>query len=210
MEPDPTIERIVEEGRDIRERVRELVERAAQRAGDGADGLVDLTRSTLEGASRAVEQATPDDPTSPLRQVVDGLADGAQRTAQAMQLAVEEAAGEGRSYSDDDLKRLGEDLAALSRMFADTVEEGARTGSSLAREQLASLREHAERTWRGVAPGLEQALGAVERAPGRLAKESAGTAAELGREAAGTLFKAVGELFRSAGERLAPPNDEEA
>jgi ElaB/YqjD/DUF883 family membrane-anchored ribosome-binding protein len=204
MDIRPSTERIVEEGRDIRGRVRELVESTTRRAGESADDLVALTRSALEGAGKALDRATPADPESPLHQVVDGLGDGLQRTAQAMSLAIEEAASEGRAYSQEDLGRMRDDLAALTRQFSDSVEQGAKSGSSLAREQLTALREHADRTLDAIKPSLERAIKAAEREPVKLAKESASAAASVTREAAGSLFRAVGDLFKSAGDKLSP------
>ena len=196
------VEKIVEEGEDVRGRIRTLVEEAARGARDTSRSLVDLSKTVLTSAARAAERATPEDPASPLRQVVDGLADGFQRTAQAAQLAVEEAAGEGRTFAEEDLRDLKDDLEDLSRLFVQTVDEVVSTGGQRLRNEIESLRSHAQRTYSGIAPALIDAAAAAAKHPVRFAKESGSAATAAGKETAGMLFRAMGDLFQRAGDRL--------
>jgi hypothetical protein len=199
------VENAVKSGEDIGAQVRDAVERAAARADRASVRLTQLSRSAMDAALGAIDRAAPEDPGSVLRQVVDGLGDGLERTAQATRLAVEEAAGEGRAYAKDDLKGASEDLRTLGRMFVQTVEQAVSAAGARTRHSAADAKAHAERTLKSILPSLESAAEAAAKDPVRLAGESASAAGALTREAAGALFGAVGDVLKTAGDRLRPP-----
>jgi len=203
------VERIVEEGQEVRRRVGRVVASASDTAAKQATGLAGLVEKAVQGAVEAVDRSAPEDPESTLRQVIEGVGDGLERTAQATKLAVEEAAGEGRSYASEDLNRVSEDLGTLSRMFVETVERGVQGVSKEGRVQVQNVREHASRTLDAIKPSLEQAADAAVKDPIGLAGESAAAAVNLTREAAGSLFSAMGKLLQGAGDRVAPTREEE-
>ncbi|MEO0631121.1 MAG: hypothetical protein AAFY46_10385, partial [Planctomycetota bacterium] len=70
------INAIAAEGENVTQRVREVVESAAQSLGDaGAEGqqrLTSLVSAAIDGAASAVQGAAPESAESTLRQVVDG------------------------------------------------------------------------------------------------------------------------------------------
>ncbi|MBL1218750.1 MAG: hypothetical protein D8M59_14805 [Planctomycetes bacterium] len=204
--------RIVEDGHQIRDRVREAVEGAAQRVKATPSRLADLSQSAITGAVEAVDRSTPDDPESTLRQVVDGLGDGLQRTAQATRLAVEEAAGEGKAYASEELRSVAEDFRTIGDLFVETVSRGISGAKAQTAARLQSVRDHAEHTFSDIRPTIEDAATAAARDPIGLAGESAATAARISREAAGSLLSSVGRLLSSAGDRLQPkshPRDDD-
>ena len=199
------VEEAVKSGDDIRGSVRDAVESAAARMDRTTARLTDISRRTLDAALQAIDRSAPDDPESVLRQVVDGLGDGLQRTAQATRLAVEEAAGEGRAFATDDLRRTSDDLRAVARMFVETVDHAINDASERTRKQVAGAREHASRTINSIRPSLESAADAATSDPVGLIGETATAATRLTREAAGSLFGVVGDLLKGAGDRLKGP-----
>jgi hypothetical protein len=196
------VEEAVKSGDNIRASVRDAVESAAARTDRATARLTELARRTLDAALDALDRSAPDDPESALRQVVDGLGDGLERTAHATRLAVEEAAGEGRAFASEDLKATSEDLGAIARMFVETVDHAISGASERTRKQVSGVREHASRTINSIRPSLESAADAAAGDPIGLIGESATAATRLTREAAGSLFGAVGDLLKGAGDRL--------
>ncbi len=203
------IKDIVEDGEKISERVRDAVQDAAHRVKPTPNRLADLTEDALDAAIQAVDRSTPDDPDSTLRQVVDGLAAGIERTAHATRLALEEAASEGRTYADEEVRHVASDLKTIAEMFVDTVRNGLSNARTLTEQRARSVIDHTERTFSSVRPSLEQAARTAAHDPIGLASESAVAAAKVTREAAGGLFSAVGKLLQSTGDRLRPHGDDE-
>lgn len=203
------INAIAADGENVTQRVREVVESAAQSLGDaGKEGqhrLTSLMSAAIDGASSAVKGAAPDHAESTLRQVIDGLGEGLQRTANATRLAVEESASSGKAYAVQDLKGLADDFKTLGQLFVETVEKHSKTAMGQATEQVSSLRSHAERTLQGLRPSLDDAASAAMKDPIGLAGETAQSAAKIAREATGSLFGAVGKMLGDAGDKLNPP-----
>lgn len=203
------INAIAAEGENVTQQVRDVVESAAQSLGEaGKEGqhrLTSLVSAAIDGASSAVADATPDHAESTLRQVIDGLGEGLQRTATATKLAVEESAGAGKAYASEDLSGIADDFKALGQLFVETVEKHSTAAMGQASEQLSNLRSHAERTVEGLRPALDDAAAAAADNPVKLAGETAQAAANLAREATGSLFGAVGKILGDAGDRISPP-----
>lgn len=198
------VQRIVESGEDVEQRIRSAVEAAARETDPDSSRLVEISRSTMEAATEAVAESAPDDPESTLRQVIDGLGEGLQRTATATKLAIEQAASEGKTFADEDLRRAGEDMRSLGEMFVQTIESTARSGVGQAQVSLEALRQHANTTLDSIRPSLRSAAEAAASDPIQLAKETASSAVNLSRQAAGALFSSVGLLMQSAGNAVKP------
>ena len=199
-----TIDRIVAEGEDIQNRVREAVEESARQVGDTPTRLADITSRTIDSAVAAIDRSAPADPHSTLRQVLDGLGDGLSRTAEATKLAVAEAASEGRAYAKDDLKQVASDMKSLGEMFVDTVVRAVKGAGSKTQQGIGDITSHAERTIESIKPSLQEATYAALHDPVGLAGESAVAATKVTREAAGALFGAIGNALQSAGEKIKP------
>ncbi|MGP1273157.1 MAG: DUF6781 family protein [Phycisphaerales bacterium] len=201
----------VESGDDIRERIRVVVEDAARAMGDRSEAatsrLNEIASAAIAGAASALDRAAPDDASSALRQVIDGLGDGFQRTAQATKLAVEEAGSSGKAFAAEDLKGVATDLTTLGEMFIETIERGAKGVLGEASGQATALRQHAERTLGGIRPSLEDAARAALANPAGLLGDTAGAAGNLARDAAGSLLSSVGKILGDAGNRVKKTDD---
>ena len=193
------IEQIVNEGQDVRGRVREAFEEAAVQAQGLAGQLADILKSTAEGAAKG-SQGKPD--TGPLKDVVDGLGDGLQRTANAARLAMEEAASKGKAYAEDDMNSFASEFATLGKLFADTVSRAASKAGEHSADVLRDLKDHAQRTAENIEPDLRRAYDAAKNdAPGA-ARDIAAGANDMVRENGGKLLETIGDLFKRAGESL--------
>lgn len=203
------INAIAAEGENVTQRVREVIESAARSMGEvGAEGqhrLTSLVSATIDGASSAVRGAAPDHAESTLRQVIDGLGEGLQRTATATKLAVEESAGAGKAYATEDLKGVADDFKAIGELFVETVEKHSKSAMGQASEQVNNLKSHAERTLQGLRPAIDDTAAAAADNPIGLAGETAQAAANAARQATGSLFGAVGKILSDAGDKINPP-----
>ncbi len=205
--PAEAAESIVNEGQNIRDRVRELVVRAVRERGIGIDELRDLAREVFEGATNGIKDALPDEQQSVLRRVVDGLSDGLAVAANATKLAFEEARDRGQAFAEDDIQQTIDDLKSLEECFVESVAGAAGKAKSGARQQAGELATHARRAFGAARPAIEQALRAAAKHPVTLAGEAGRTGAGVTRKAAGSLLQAMGGLLDAAGQLLAESGD---
>jgi hypothetical protein len=182
---------IVEEGGEIRDRVREtFVQAASNLRGTGRD-LIGIARDMLAGAAQGVKDSIPEEQESVLRQVVDGIGEGLTTTANATRMAIEEAESKGRAFAETDLKNAREEMSSLGSLFVDSVADTARSVRTTTKDQVESLRKHAERTYASAEPSIRDALKAALHHPGALAGQSVDAGAKAAFHAAGGLFGAV-------------------
>ena len=193
---------IVAGGSDVRARIAALVADAARQAQASGQGLLNLVKSVMDGASAAAATAIDSQPGGVLKQVTDALGDGLSQTAVSAKLAMDEARARGQRFAGEDLHALGANLAALKDLFAQTVVQAGRAVHTEVSGQAGDLKEHAERVIERVRPSLDATIQAVKDDPVKLGKESLSAGAEFTRQAAGGLFTAMGGLLQKAGESL--------
>lgn len=197
------IDAIVREGRDVRGEVSRAVADASVTLREGREEMARVSSAVMDAAVTAASEST-DAPegTGTLREVIDGLGDGFSTTAQAAQLAIQEARAKGRQFADDDLRKVAREFGSLGQLIVDTLEQAIKgVGGHLA-GQADGLREHASRTLERVRPSLESAAGAATDAPKAFVKEAGEAGASAAQQAAGTLFTELGAFLQKAGERL--------
>lgn len=200
-------ESIVRRGADIARGISRLTVSAAARFQGTAEGLLGLARAVAEGAARAAGDALPDQTGSPLRQVVDGLADGLRTTAEAVELTVRESRAEGRRFAHDDVRRTRDDLASLAGKFASTVADFAYASTVEAAAGAASIRDHAARAISSTRPSFEAAAHALVAEAGQVGSDAAKAGSAAARAATGVLFREVGARLTRLGESIKPPAD---
>lgn len=193
---------IVAKGKNLRAKVSEAVTNAADKAATNRAGLIDLSRSVLDGAVAALNNSASRDPDSILRQVIDGLGDGLSTTALATRLAMEEAKAEQKRFAEEDLSTMTRDLRALGELFVGTISQAAGDFKSMTGTELSALRQHAEQTMKRLLPSINSALAIIQEHPLQFGRESIGAGVQLSRQALGSLFAAIGRQFANAGKQL--------
>lgn len=196
-------ERVVAEGEDIRNRIRVIVEDAARAGRAGAEQLNGIARDVIAGAVDGLKNVSPERRDQALREAVDGLGDGVQRTADATRAVIEGAARRGERFAKEDLDRFRHDLQTLGDRFVETVSRATGRAAEEFREELRDIRGHAEEVLRSIRPALRSAAEATTRTGSQAASSAASGAAHTGRAALGALFGAVGSLLSTAGETIA-------
>lgn len=193
---------IVAEGSDLRSRISKVVTDGADKMPASQRGLIDLSRSVLDGAVGAIDKAVPRDRDNVLRQVIDGLGDGLSTAALAARLAMEEAKSEEQRFADEDLSRITTDLRTVGDLFVDTVSQAASKFKSKSGSELSTLRQHAEQAMKRALPSINAALISIEEHPLQFGKESVRAGVNLTRQALGSLFTALGRQLDKASKQL--------
>ncbi len=194
------VERIVEEGREIRERVAARVAEAVTRIGGAFASLAQIGAATVQGALEGARGAPERERI--LKDVVDGLGDGVSRAALAARLACDEALGRGRSFATDDLERLRRELGGAGHQVAEAVGRTVGAAGDEVAEQADALRGHTKRAFETVAPAIRAAVDAARDDPKGLARDASHASTQAARQAAGALFAAIGGFLGRTGDRL--------
>lgn len=194
----------VESGRDVSERVRDIVVSLF----NGSEASAASARAAVSGivqtASDIVKRSAPDNPDSILRNVIDGVTSGISTVAQSTQYAVQEAASRGQRFATQDLERARKDLNGIGDILLDTVKYFTNRVSEEAGTTVRELKTHAERSAAAVTPVIKSSIEAVAKHPIQTAGEATETAVKTGQLGAGALLGAMSQLLAGAAAYLDP------
>lgn len=196
----------VASGRDLQDRVRQLMIASMHSMGVDMSRMQETIRAALEGVEAGI---SPQDSGATVRQAVAGIEDALVQAAEASSLAIREAAGHATDFARHDLGRAVDDLAALDKLFIDTLAEAAKAGSAVAQAGFADMQRHLQGSGSALGEQLTTHVGTLHALLARRGQEGlqagAGaavkTAEQLGRLAA-TLLKGIGQGL--AGNGAAP------
>jgi gas vesicle protein len=144
-----------------------------------------------------------------LKQAVSGLDDAIGSAAQAASYALREAAAQGKSFKDNELKTSLEQLRDLETQIVDTLKQTASQSGGKLREELEHLSDHLKingtRTGEQVREALQQLASGVKASSeaGRAGlSESARTATGQLAEVASGILAALADSLKRQSERM--------
>lgn len=144
----------------------------------------------------------------PLKEAMRGLDEALAGAAEAVHLAIEEAAGRTREFSRQGLKRAADDLAALQALFAETLQEAARTTQGTVQTTFEQLAEHARSSGSAVGQRVQSALEQLARTMTETASKQTRKGAEALRHETALLASLAAGLLQGIAARLQSTFDE--
>lgn len=164
---------------DLRERVRQMVMRAiSERTWDTGE-IREVLRQSLAGVGEGMPQRGNQAAVA-AREAVQGLDEAVGRAVYALQMALEEAWGQGRQFTESDLKATVDEVKGLEDDLLGTLKASADKGQGVAREALSGLFDHLSRN--GTDTG-RQVKGVLDLLGNRLAGAAHGAGGELKEQA---------------------------
>lgn len=137
-----------------------------------------------------------------MNEAMRGLDDALAAAAEAMQLAIQEAAGRTEAFSRQGLRKVVNDLDALESMFIDTLADAARSAAGFAKDTLRDLADHARASGTTVGDQIESVLSLRSRAVADMAREKAEIGAQGLRKETALLASLAAGMLNSIAERL--------
>jgi len=193
---------------DLRERVRELTARALHERRLSLSELREVVAAIASGVGSGLT-ARGGEMKDGLKQAVSGLDDAVGSAAQAASYALQEAAGQGKAFKDNELKASLEQLRDLEAQIVDTLKQTASQSGGKLKEELGYLSDHLKisgtRTGEQVLESLQQMASGVKASSmaGRAGlSESASTATERLSQVASGVLAALAESLKRQSERL--------
>ena len=151
----------VENGKDIQNEVRDIVLDALAEHHLDRENVDRVVKSVLEGATSGIGEHNKSF-NKAIENTVDGLREGMLKAVEASQLAIEEAQGRVDEFSERDIKRAIDDMKGLEAIFRQAVTDFSKAGYSTARDTMADLATHTERTSVAIGKSVSDALEAMQ------------------------------------------------
>lgn len=160
---------------DLRERVRNVVMRAlAERDWDPAE-IREIMRQSFAGVGEGMPQRGSQ-AADAAKEAVAGLDEAVSRAVYALQMALEEAWGQGRQFAETDLKGTVDEVKGVEADLLGSLKDAADKSQGVAKEILTGLHDHLSRN--GTDTG-GQVRGVLEALGNRLATAAHGAGNEL-------------------------------
>lgn len=122
--------------------------------------IIAVMQGVHSGAEQRLQQVTNQTlaAKSQITEAISGLDSALAGFAEASKLAVEEAAGQAKKFSEQELTRTRSDLEGLESLFLDTLHHTATTAQGLVADILHDLSRHAKNNGTVVGSQLQETL----------------------------------------------------
>lgn len=146
-----------------------------------------------DGAAQQLQQATNQTQAakSQITDAVAGLDSALARFAEASKLAIEEAAGQAKRFSDTELARTRSELESLESLFVETLHHTATAAQGLIADVLLDLSHHAKNTGTNVGSQLKETLATFAQQIASVGNAQVETGASLAQKTADLVSKAA-------------------
>jgi len=193
---------------DLRERVREMTARALHERRMALNDIRELVAAISSGVGSGLT-ARGGEMKEGLKQAISGLDEAVGSAAQAASYTLREAATQGQSFKENELKASLEQLRDLETQIVDALKQTASQSGGKLKEELGYLVDHLKisgtRTGEQVRDALQQLASGVKASSdaGRAGlSESASTATERLSQVASGILEALSDSLKRQSERL--------
>ena len=196
------VDKAIAEGRRVQEAVREITLEALSK---GRLDLEAMRKVTGEAVAAVRETATRHDAhaRNAVREALQGIERALAQAAEAMKLSIQEAGGRVGTFSSEELAKARADLAAVEKMFVETLSEAAQAARGAAKATLEDLARHAEASGTAIGRQMRESAELSAEAADAVRKQfragleaAAASGAVFARAAAGVLAAIAGTLER--------------
>lgn len=192
---------VVAAGQEIQDKVRNLTVEALRAGSLEGERVKQVVQAVLEGAKEGAEQHG-EQLKSALSRAVAGLDDALAKSASATKLAIEEAAGHIRDFSQHDIKRAMNDLEGLESTLIDVVRDAAKSSSDLVNRILNDLASHARNSGTAVGRQATESMAHLRDQWRRSGRESLLAGADAAKSASARIARAAGDFLAGLADTI--------
>ena len=190
-----------EQGGDLAEQVRAIVTNALVARRVDVDSLRAVMSATVDGVGAGLA-ARGGEATDALRDAVRGLDQAVTRSVHALQLAMDEARGEGRHFSETELRETVDAVRSSEEELMRTLREASEKSQGWLKTSLTDLVDHMRRAGtdtggqaRAVLETLNNRLGATASGSGRDAAEAVSLSGRRLSEVASGILRGLADAI---------------
>jgi polyhydroxyalkanoate synthesis regulator phasin len=189
------------QNQDIENEIRQIVVQALKEGDLQAESIKQAINDVLEGALEAQNAQSSIDKEA-LRQVVSGIDLALSQIAEASKLAIEEASGNIKEFTNHDLKRALNDLKDLEVLFFETLNDVAKKGTDTLQETLKEFISHAKNTGSSVSHTVEEILTGLNRTFTRSERLKYIEAADIAKSAGASIARIASGFLAGIADSL--------
>ncbi len=202
------VQEAVERGEEIQTAVRDITLKALSEGRLDRERINAVAEAVMEGAGDAVARES-EQLKRGLSEAAEGLEQALIKTADALRLAIEEAAGRMSEFSARELKRSLEDLDSLEDIFIGTIQRTAKSSAEAVRTIAGDLATHARNSGTSIGEHVAESLEKLQNQLREVGAETAETGEEMANrvgQIARGILAGIGEVLLSVAERKKSDN----
>jgi len=207
------VRRAVEQGEDIQENVRRLTLMALGAEPLDLEAMRRTMSAVVHGARDGIQEQMHQTATqaqearTKIAKAVAGLDSALAQFAEASKLAMEEAAGQARKFSDEELRRTRDDLQSLEALFLDTLHGSASAAKGQAGDSLRDLAHHLKQNGTAVGGQIKDAVETIGRQMTTAGLVPLEAGIQLARASSDLLRKIAAGMLTAAADRVKPDHN---
>jgi hypothetical protein len=191
----------VEQGQDIRARVRDLTLQALKTRHLNSTEIKGVIRTVAEGISLGAEKRAGE-VRSALSEALGGLDDALRKSAEATSLALRQLTSQTKDFTDQELKQALEHLKTLEDDFLSTVGQVAEAAGARIKGELKDLVTHAQRVGTGTGSQVAATVNEFGHRVSISLKEGAAAGKDAAREVSVRLAALASGLLAGMADAL--------
>lgn len=191
----------VNEGGDLRDRVRNLVLKAIIDRKADPKAIGGLMKSAVEGLGEGFGTHAGN-ATDSLKTAVAGVDEAVGKSLYALKVALEEGWDQGRRFADADLREAYDAVRGLDDNLLGTLKTTGGKSKGVLKEEFERLSEHLGRNGTDTRNQLRDVLEALSREIGQVAGDAARDAKADAKEAAGRLSAVTSGVLHGLADAL--------
>lgn len=202
---------VVEQGKDLRTRVRDIALRALSRRSLSLGEVGGVVRAVTEGVSLGLGRRGGEVKVA-AREALGGLDEAVKKLAEVTRLTMQQAASQGRDFHAQDLKPALEEMKRLEETFLSTVSQVTNAAGGRIKEEFQAFVSHGQRAGTDagrlmadtVADFNKRVLSVVKEG----ARDGAGAASELKQRLGDVGSGLLSGMAEALHEKTRPGDDE--
>lgn len=185
----------VSRGDDLRARVRQLVTDAILKREAEPKAIRSVMQAAVEGVGAGLAQRAGQTGDA-LKEAVGGLDQAIAKSAYALRMAIDESAGQGRQFSEQDLKEALDTLQRMESELVDLLKQTGDKAQGTLKTEFEQLREHLSRSGTDTGAAVRELLEVLRNRLAAAGKGAANEAGQAAREAGGRLSAVASGILR--------------
>lgn len=190
------------EDENVRTKIRDMTLGLITLEKEGLEKFLSSVEEIISGGVKGAKNLVEERQTKVLGEVVSGISDALESSANAARLTAEEMSAEGKEYSKKEIGRIRESLEEINDKFFSSVESSLKAAESEFSWGYERLEEHLKRTYEHIKPALGDAIGALRKEPLTSMKEAVEISGAVSAAAVGAFFQAMGGVLDAAQQTL--------
>jgi len=199
------VSQAVVSGEDIHGAVRDITLKALQQGKLDVAHINKVVKAVAEGVGMgSFEQG--EDVKGVVKEAVNGLDQALLVSVESSKLAVDEAAGRIKDFTQHDIKQAMNDVESLEELFLETLTGVAQASSGVVKDVMTDLHSHLQRTGTAVGSRSNEVLEGLHQSLPKMGLEGAKTGVQMSQSAGESIARIASGFLAGVADSLQTGN----